>query len=137
MIRATAALKAAGLALALTACTGDETDTVRVTADQIVDGDTVRMDGPNVRLTGEGNAPFDTPETYQPQCAREAQLGAQATELLRSLMPGELLIIKQGGGGFGRDLGVLYGSDGQDVGQTLITAGLARASKNADWCGAD
>ena len=126
--------RATALALALTACTGDNSGGIRVTADQIVDGDTVRTDGPNVRLTGEGDVPFDTPETFRPECAREAELGAQATELLRSLMPGRLVIIDEGGGGFGRDLGVLYGSDGEDVREALLDAGLAKASMNADWC---
>ena len=135
MTRIPAALKATGLIFVLTACSGG--DGIRVTADMIVDGDTVRMDGPNVRLTGEGDVPFDTPETYQPQCTREAQLGAQATELLRSLMPGELHIIKQGSGGFGRDVGVLYDRDGRDVRGPLMAAGLAKPSKNADWCGAN
>ncbi|PZX19786.1 hypothetical protein LX81_00248 [Palleronia aestuarii] len=124
--------------LALTACDDADTDhdTIRVTADMIVDGDTVRIaDGPNIRLTGEGNDPFDTPETYKPGCTEEAQLGAQASALLRSLMPGEAQIIRRGGGGFGRDLGVLYGNDGEDVKVALLAAGLARESMNADWCG--
>ena len=105
-----------------------------VTAAMIVDGDTVRLEGPNVRLTGAGDVPFDTPETWRPDCKSEAKLGARATGLLRSLMPGTLCIIGEGRGGYGRDLGVLYGRDGQDVRQHLINAGLAKASKNADWC---
>ena len=52
-----------------------------------------------------------------------------------AMMPGELCIIGRGLGGYGRDLGVLYGSDGRDVREGLMERGLARASKNADWCG--
>ncbi|WOI54977.1 hypothetical protein [Palleronia sp. LCG004] len=125
--------------LALAACQDAETDpdTIRVTADMIIDGDTVRTEGPNIRLTGEGDVAFDTPETWRPNCETEAKLGKQATDLVRSLMPGKAVILKRGGGGFGRDLGVLYGSDGQDVRGPLMAAGLAKASQNADWCGGD
>lgn len=107
---------------------------VAVTAAMIIDGDTVRLDGANARLTGEGNVPFDTPETWRPECRSEAKLGAQATGHVRAQMPGQLCIIGRGAGGYGRDLGVLYGSDGRDVREDLMALGLAQASKNADWC---
>ncbi|SDY75982.1 hypothetical protein SAMN05444340_11725 [Citreimonas salinaria] len=105
-----------------------------VTAAMIIDGDTVRLSGSNARLTGEGNAPFDTPETWKPQCRSEAKLGAQATGYVRSMMPGQLCIIGRGAGGYGRDLAVLYGSDGRDIREGLMERGLAKASKNANWC---
>ncbi len=35
-------------------------------------------DGPNVRLTHEENAPYDTPETWRPQCRAEARFVAPA-----------------------------------------------------------
>ena len=108
--------------------------TLAVIAAMIVDGDTVRTSGANIRLTGAGNAPFDTAETWRPQCRAEAQLGAQATGVVRSLMPGTVCIIKRGGGGYGRDLGVLHASDGRDIRDHLMERGLAKASKNADWC---
>ena len=98
----------------------------------IIDGDTVRLDGANARLTGEGNVPFDTPETWRPKRRSEAKLGAQPTGQVRALMPGQLCIISRGSGGYGRDLGVLYGSDGHDVRETLMERGLAKASENAD-----
>ena len=108
---------------------------IAITAAMIIDGDTVRSDENNTRLTGEGNAPFDTPETWRPECRSEAKLGAQATGHVRAMMPGQLCIIGRGSGGYGRDLGVLYGSDGRDVREDLLEHGLAKASKNADWCG--
>ncbi|WP_306131316.1 thermonuclease family protein [Roseivivax marinus] len=107
---------------------------IAVTASMIVDGDTVRLNGPNARLTGVGDVPFDTPETHQPECGYEAEVGAEATALVQSLMPGRLCIIEREGGGYGRDLAILFGSDGEDVREPLMRAGLARASKNADWC---
>lgn len=106
-----------------------------VTAAMIIDGDTVRAPGANVRLTGEGGASFDAPETWEPECRTEAELGAQATGQVRALMPGQLCIVGHGAGAYGRDLGVLYGSDGRDVREILVARGLAKASKNADWCG--
>ena len=106
-----------------------------VTAAMIVDGDTVRTSGANIRLTGAGNVPYDTPETWKPQCRSEARLGALATGTVRGLMPGAVCIIGRGNGGYGRDLGVLYTADGRDVGDVLLSRGLARRSKNADWCG--
>ena len=109
--------------------------TCLATLAMIVDGDTVRTDGANIRLTGAGIVPFDTPETWRPECREEARLGAQATSVVRSLMPGTVWIINRGGGGYGRDLGVLYASDGRDVREHLMARGLAKASKNADWCG--
>ncbi len=105
-----------------------------VTAAMIIDGDTVRAPGANVRLTGEGGASFDAPETWEPECRAEAELGAQATDQLRALMPGQLCIVGYGVGSYGRDLGVLYDRDGQDVRGTLIERSLAKGSKNAAWC---
>lgn len=75
---------------------------------------------------------FDTPEPWRPECWPEAKLGAQATGHVRAIMPGEICIIGRGAGGYGRDLGVLYGSDGHDVREDLIERGLAVTSKNAD-----
>ena len=108
---------------------------IPVIAAMIVDGDTARGDAGNVRLTQATGAPFDAPETWKPQCRSEARLGAQATGYVRAAMPGTLCIIGRGNGGYGRDLGVLFDSDGRDVGAALVAAGLARVSRNADWCG--
>ena len=104
-----------------------------VTAAMVIDGDTIRSE-PSVRLTGIGDAPFDTPETWRPECPRERQLGAEATGLVRALMPGKLCIIGKGNGGFGRDLGILYASDGTDVREHLLKRGLAKPAKTSDWC---
>ncbi|SHE80010.1 hypothetical protein SAMN05444339_10298 [Loktanella atrilutea] len=107
---------------------------IAITAAMIIDGDTVRLPGENARLTRAGDAPFDAPETWRPDCRSEARLGAQATGVVRSMMPGELCIIGYGAGGYGRHLAVLYGEDGRDVGQALLDMGLAQPAMSYDWC---
>ncbi len=47
----------------------------------IVDGDTIRVAGERVRLVG-----FDAPETRDARCAREKELGDQATKRLTRLV---------------------------------------------------
>ena len=47
----------------------------------VVDGDTVRLPGQAIRLIG-----FDTPETYETQCAAEQDLGEAATDRPRDLL---------------------------------------------------
>lgn len=98
----------------------------------VTDGDTIRMsDGTPVRLVG-----FNTPETYEPMCEREARLGQKATDRLRDLVvSGNASVTmvacacRPGTEGtkrcnFGRSCGILR-VDGRDVGQTLISEGLA------------
>lgn len=98
----------------------------------ITDGDTVRLiDGTPVRLVG-----FNTPEKFEPMCEREGRLGQQATARLRELVqsgkPSVTMVpcaCAPGTEGtkqcnFGRSCGILR-VDGKDVGQTLISEGLA------------
>lgn len=99
----------------------------------VTDGDTIRLtDGTAVRLVG-----FNTPETFSPRCERGLQLGRQATARLNDLVQNassvDLRIVPcacaPGTHGtracnFGRSCGVLK-VDGTDVGQTLISEGLA------------
>nr|CAD6438678.1 nuclease [Rhizobium sp. Q54] len=98
----------------------------------VTDGDTIRMaDGTPVRLLG-----FNTPEKFEPMCAREAELGNRATERLRQLVSSGTSTVTQvacacapGTQGtkrcnFGRSCGILR-VDGKDVSQTLIAEGLA------------
>lgn len=100
---------------------------------RVVDGDTVKLSsGASIRLVG-----FNTPETYKPRCDRELQLGKQATARLKALVRGanslDLDLVrcacKPGTEGteacnFGRACGKLF-VDGRDVGDTLISEGLA------------
>ncbi|NEI64969.1 thermonuclease family protein [Rhizobium leguminosarum] len=98
----------------------------------VTDGDTIRMrDGTPVRLVG-----YNTPEKFEPRCSREAALGNQASERLRQLVAAGKSTVtriacscKPGTEGtskcnYGRSCGYLR-VDGRDVGQTLISEGLA------------
>lgn len=99
----------------------------------ITDGDTIRLsNGTRVRLVG-----FNTPEKFEPMCADEAKLGNRASERLRELVgqaasTNVRLVAcscKPGTQGtkkcnYGRSCGKLE-VDGRDVGQILISEGLA------------
>jgi len=99
----------------------------------ITDGDTVRVVGERkgTRLVG-----FNTPETYNPKCAKELALGKRATKRLKELVATSSMDLvkvpcacKPGTEGtdacnFGRSCGILR-ADGQNVGRILISEGLA------------
>lgn len=100
----------------------------------VTDGDTIRLDdGTRVRLNG-----FNAPESRDPQCDREAILGNRAKERLEELSAtGSTKVYqvrcacKPGTEGsnkcnYGRSCGVLT-INGRDVGQILISEGLAVA----------
>ena len=101
---------------------------------EVVDGDTVRVRGRPVRLLG-----FDTPETHEPRCAREARLGREATaELRRLVRSGARLDLRPrpGRDRYGWGLGRLA-VGGRDMGEALIAAGLARpygGGRRGGWC---
>jgi micrococcal nuclease len=99
----------------------------------ITDGDTIRLNnGTRVRLVG-----FNTPEKFEPMCSNEAKLGNRASDRLRELVgqaasTAVSLVAcscKPGTQGakkcnYGRSCGKLE-LDGRDVGQILISEGLA------------
>lgn len=97
----------------------------------VVDGDTIRVDGRLTRLTG-----FNAPEMWKPNCATERSLGEAATARLRRLVDGGAVSFaavhcscKPGTEGtaecnYGRACGSLQ-VDGRDVGSILIAEGLA------------
>ncbi|WP_260687559.1 thermonuclease family protein [Rhizobium laguerreae] len=99
----------------------------------VTDGDTIRLiDGTRVRLVG-----YNSPEKFEPQCSKEAALGNRASERLRQLVATgsstDVQLVqcscKPGTEGtkkcnYGRSCGRLV-IDGRDVGQTLISEGLA------------
>jgi hypothetical protein len=60
-----------------------QADVINGHAIYVVNGDTIDINGERVRLVG-----YDTPETYQAQCAYERALGDQATARLRQLVTG-------------------------------------------------
>ncbi|UVD56995.1 thermonuclease family protein [Rhizobium sp. Pop5] len=98
----------------------------------ITDGDTIKMnDGTRVRLVG-----FNTPEKFEPLCDRERALGVKAgMRLVELVSSGKSTVTKvacsckPGTEGtdkcnYGRSCGILR-VNGRDVGQTLISEGLA------------
>jgi len=99
----------------------------------VVDGDTFYIGGAKVRIAG-----IDAPETHPPRCAREAELGEQATRQLQALLSSGSVTMT----GIGRDRDS-YGRllrnvqvNGADVGEALIAAGVARdyGSGRRSWC---
>ena len=99
----------------------------------VVDGDTFYLNGAKVRIAG-----IDAPETHPPRCADEARLGNEATEKLHALLNGGAVTMTN----IDRDRDV-YGRllrnvavGGQDVGEAMISAGVAReyGSGRRSWC---
>lgn len=109
---------------------------------RVIDGDTVRLpSGEVIRIHN-----IDAPETARARCDAEAALGERAADRLRQLLrAGPVAIILDDPTGrradrYGRTLARLTvaGRDGraQDVGETMIAAGLAtRWPQRRDWCG--
>ena len=100
----------------------------------VVDGDTFWLNGEKIRL-----ADVDTPETFQPQCAREHFLGKQATNTFIALLNLGPIQLQQKGRNqdrYGRSLRIVE-RNGQSLGQQLIDRKLAVAwtGRRGDWCG--
>ena len=99
----------------------------------VVDGDTFWIGGQKVRIAG-----IDAPETHPPRCAEEARLGNEATGMLRSLLNSgavTMTSIDRDRDTYGRMLRNVA-VDGQDVGEAMISAGVAReyGSGRQSWC---
>lgn len=100
----------------------------------VVDGDTLWIEGVNVRMEG-----YDTPEPQTNVCGgdREKALAAQASDRLVELLNTRSWKLDLSGsqGGFGREIGTIY-IDGGDVGQILVEERLARWWPDGDewWC---
>lgn len=99
----------------------------------VVDGDTFYRNGEKVRIAG-----IDAPETHPPRCDHEAQLGSEATKKLHDLLSRGAVTMTS----IDRDRDV-YGRllrnvavNGEDVGETMISAGVARDYGNGrrPWC---
>jgi endonuclease YncB( thermonuclease family) len=100
----------------------------------VVDGDTIWIAGQNVRL-----ADIDTPETHEPRCASELELGNRATARLHQLVnEGEVTLstIDRDSDVHGRKLRLVL-VNGVSVGETLVGEGLARWYEGGrkSWCG--
>ncbi len=100
----------------------------------VVDGDTIWYRGAKIRL-----ADINTPETSAPGCAREAKLGAAATDRLTDLLnagPFSLEPVDRDRDRYGRALRIVS-RDGESLGKTLTAEGLAEPWRGyrSDWCG--
>lgn len=101
---------------------------------EVIDGDTIRVDGLTFRLTINGSDSFDTPETWKPRCLAEKMLGAKATERLRELIAGGYSLEDLGNKDrYGRGLAAVS-VGGENVGKTLIREGLAVPLKGCPRC---
>jgi endonuclease YncB( thermonuclease family) len=107
---------------------------------EVVDGDTVRLDGQSYRLVG-----LDTPESgARAKCAAEREKATAAVRRLREIVAGGGIRLDRVACNcpantegteqcnYGRLCGVLT-SSGRDVGQTLIGEGLARSYNCGAW----
>lgn len=99
----------------------------------IVDGDTIWLNGENIRLEG-----FDTPEPMSQICGgdQEKVLAAQASARLRELLNGnEWTIERDGMDRNGRTLATIS-IGGRDVGEWLVEERLARWWPDGEewWC---
>lgn len=100
----------------------------------VVDGDTVWIEGTKIRI-----ADIDAPETHPARCAYEADLGEKATRRLHALLNSGPVTVAplpdRDADKYGRKLRILE-LDGQSIGGTLITEGLARPweGRRMPWC---
>ena len=104
-----------------------------VRTDCVVDGDTFWYHGEKIRI-----ADINTPETGSPGCAREAELGARATERLTQLLnagPFSLASIDRDHDSYGRALRLVM-RQGESLGAVLEGEGLAEhwQGRRRDWC---
>ncbi|WP_246204532.1 thermonuclease family protein [Devosia marina] len=99
----------------------------------IVDGDTIWLEGHNLRLES-----YDTPEPYNDICGGRAEvdLAHRASARLRELLNQNPFTVEMHGEDrYGRTLATIRIS-GRDVGDILIAEGLARRWPNGRefWC---
>ncbi|MBY4613639.1 thermonuclease family protein [Rhizobium redzepovicii] len=110
-----------------------------------VDGDTVKCDGQNMRLLGEG-VPFvsgiDTPEIgSHAKCIKERKLALIAKGRLKELLAEKGLRIVSSGAvdrtPSHRPLVNIYRTNGEEIGKKLLREGFARTwspKQRNDWC---
>jgi micrococcal nuclease len=107
-----------------------------------VDGDTIKCNGQNMRIMGDGR-PFksgvDAPEIGKAACAKERLLGEQAKTRLSELLQVEGMKVIDSGehDRFKRPLIWVRLPNGQTAGATLISEGYAvrwKPGSNYSWC---
>jgi len=100
----------------------------------IVDGDTIWLNGQNLRMEG-----YDTPEPYTDICGGRAEvaLAHRASARLRELLNANAFTVSTGGlDNTGRRTLATIRIGGRDVGDILFAEGLARKWPNGHefWC---
>jgi endonuclease YncB( thermonuclease family) len=105
----------------------------------IIDGDTIRVDGVTIRITE-----LDTPETFRSRCENELILGLAAKEHLRALLDsGTVSYEATGRDRYGRMLAHVYVGE-VNIGQQMIRDGVAlpyqpgrdaKLARLRHWCG--
>ncbi len=102
--------------------------------DCVVDGDTFRHRGTTFRI-----ADIDTPEVFSYKCAREKELGEEATRRLHALLNAGPFVLEayesRDEDQYGRKLRLVT-RNGQSLGMVLVSEGLARQWDGArhPWC---
>jgi endonuclease YncB( thermonuclease family) len=111
----------------------------------VVDGDTIKCDGQNMRLLG-GGIPFksgvDAPEMgSRAKCVAERILALKAKDRLKQLLLSGVPRIEDSGArdrtSSRRPLINIYLADGREVGKVLLSEGLAKPwspKQKVDWC---
>lgn len=111
----------------------------------VIDGDTIKCDGQNMRLLG-GGVPFksgvDAPEVgKRAKCEFERDLALKARARLKELLLAGVPRIEDSGARdrtpSRRPLVNIYLPDGREAGQVLMSEGLAREWRpkhSIDWC---
>jgi micrococcal nuclease len=100
----------------------------------VVDGDTIWLDREKIRV-----ADIDTPETHEPKCQAELELGLRARARLHALVNAGPFDARPIGNRdadrYGRKLRVLV-RDGRSLGDILVSEGLARTwtRRRQPWC---
>lgn len=99
----------------------------------VVDGDTIWLRGVKIRI-----ADIDAPETHDPRCSNEKQLGDRATLRLRQLLNSGIVTLEtvdRDRDRYGRELRIVD-VNGRSVGDALVAEGLARKWDGArhPWC---
>ncbi|MEW9837994.1 thermonuclease family protein [Mesorhizobium marinum] len=109
---------------------------------RVVDGDTIKCNGQNMRLLGDGE-PFvsgvDAAEIRRAKCEQEKRLGQDAKKRLQQLMktPGIMIEDSRAVDRTGRPLIRVRLPNGKTAGQTLIDEGYAvvwTPGYKRTWC---
>lgn len=100
----------------------------------VIDGDTIWYQGEKIRI-----ADINAPETHDPQCTYEANLGRRATDrLIQLLNAAPFAVVATGDRDedvYGRKLRLVE-RNGRSLGQTLVNEGLAERWQGyrRNWC---